>query len=247
MYCFSHLLQYGWALFVINWPVGLMIVPSVNTRGKDLVSLPQDWLNDLLQLSHNLDIQTHHISSVRKFVDRKTSVKVSQTSVSKDGAFSVRMISNPTFLVRMSWEMHGYYFHSGKVCLLYELSIHHTLNSNLTGVLDTYMWTYKCCGCLYWYARWHPHDYIAKPLKGWFSRLSTAEACRTGWLVLVVAGWEFSELAGCVAARKTAGTACCSSLRPARWGVLFSEARWSQQEDLADYHLSLHSQVACWL
>jgi hypothetical protein len=29
---------------------------------------------------------------------------------------------------------------------------------------------------------------------------------------------------------------CCSSLGPARWGVLFSVARWSRREDLAESH-----------
>jgi hypothetical protein len=32
---------------------------------------------------------------------------------------------------------------------------------------------------------------------------------------------------------------CCSSLRLARWGVRFSEARWSQRVDLPGSHLSL--------
>jgi hypothetical protein len=32
----------------------------------------------------------------------------------------------------------------------------------------------------------------------------------------------------------------CSSLRLTRWGVLFSEAQWSQRVDLAGSHLSVH-------
>jgi hypothetical protein len=36
----------------------------------------------------------------------------------------------------------------------------------------------------------------------------------------------------------------CSSLGPARWGVFFSEARWSRREDLADSNLSLGFHVS---
>jgi hypothetical protein len=47
-----------------------------------------------------------------------------------------------------------------------------------------------------------------------------------------------SKSADGVAARKTARSACSSQVL-ARWGVLFSEARWSPRVDLAGSHLSL--------
>jgi hypothetical protein len=58
----------------------------------------------------------------------------------------------------------------------------------------------------------------------------------TGRLLVVVTGRLLTESADGVAVRKAAGTAC-SSLRFAGWGVLCSEAVWSQRVDPAGSHL----------
>jgi hypothetical protein len=49
-----------------------------------------------------------------------------------------------------------------------------------------------------------------------------------GRATVVQVGWRRCCLEDC--------RECCSSLGLARWGVLFSEARWSQRVDLADSH-----------
>jgi hypothetical protein len=88
--------------------------------------------------------------------------------------------------------------------------------------------------------RWDNHINIAKPLKELVLRVSIGGALAVaGQLLLAVAGQLLSELADDVAARKTTGTVC-SSLMLAQWGVLFSEAQWSQRVDLSGSHLSLH-------
>lgn len=91
------------------------------------------------------------------------------------------------------------------------------------------------------------HVNITKPVKGLVLEVKYRWSyCRTGCFVLAVAGQVLSELAGCVAARKTAGTPCCTSLRPVRCGVLFSEIQWSSRLDLAHSHWSLYSADSRW-
>jgi hypothetical protein len=81
------------------------------------------------------------------------------------------------------------------------------------------------------------HVNIFPSSKGWLLRWSANEAAE-----LVDRSWDgqasvrgVGRLCCCL---KTAGT-IYSSLGPARWGVLLSEARWSRREGLAESHLSL--------
>jgi hypothetical protein len=66
--------------------------------------------------------------------------------------------------------------------------------------------------------------------RAWSSALwyySLAVDCDGGATVVEV-GWRHCCLEDC--------WECCSSLELARWGVLFSEAGWSQRVDLAGSH-----------
>jgi hypothetical protein len=63
------------------------------------------------------------------------------------------------------------------------------------------------------------------------SRCYWLAVCCNGRATVVEVGWWRCCLEDC--------WECCSSLRLARWVVLFGEARWSQRVDLAASHLSL--------
>jgi hypothetical protein len=115
---------------------------------------------------------------------------------------------------------------------------HSNLNWNHLLLTKQYLW----CGVVCISMREDTHVNILPSPKGLVLEMEHERSGWTSWLELRRSGeglWSWP-----VVFLPEDCWECCSSLGPARWGVLFSEARWSRREDLADSHLSLGFHVS---
>jgi hypothetical protein len=96
------------------------------------------------------------------------------------------------------------------------------------------MWWWWACGVVCIGMREDTHVNILPSPKGLVLEMEHERSSWTSWMELRRSGeWSRSWP---VALLSEDCWECCSSLGPARWGVLFCEAQWSQREDLADSH-----------
>jgi hypothetical protein len=104
---------------------------------------------------------------------------------------------------------------------------------------------YIVCGAVCIGIREDTHVNILSSPKGSVLEMEHDRSSWTSWLELTRSGECLQSWPVALVPEYCWG--CCSSLVPVQWGMLFGEAWWSRREDLADFHLSLHSADSCLL